>query len=285
MAIAGYTWTRRPGLAPAVLNAALTTSPLPRTLARTKHSFWVLDYEFAPYGRYRVKYVSRPWKNRLLRTAHLYPPHTPYWEDTRHAAGRRNSVWFIFTGGDHAGLGRLVRARGYARFLDPEEKLGPIIRRAAEIGEEEGEAGFWEAQSALCEAIHLLLQAAPEEEETYTLPGDQPLSSALSFAREVDEFLRTRLADKVSLDEIAAHVHVSTSFLSHRYKSATGRSPMTALTNLRLGHAKTLLLKGYPLKAIAAQLGFADAFHFSKTFKRVEGIPPREFVSSLRRAK
>jgi len=37
------------------------------------------------------------------------------------------------------------------------------------------------------------------------------------------------------------------------------------------------LQRGLPLKAIAQRLGFSDAFHLSKTFKRVEGISPRTF--------
>jgi len=73
-------------------------------------------------------------------------------------------------------------------------------------------------------------------------------------------------------------LHVSISSLSHRYKQEKGVSPITRLLSLRINYSKALLLKGYPLKAIAVQLGFTDAFHFSKTFKIMEGIPPREFL-------
>ena len=38
-----------------------------------------------------------------------------------------------------------------------------------------------------------------------------------------------------------------------------------------------LLAKGYRLKEIARQAGFADEFHLSKTFKQMEGMSPRAY--------
>ena len=37
---------------------------------------------------------------------------------------------------------------------------------------------------------------------------------------------------------------------------------------------------GRKLQDIAEELGFTDAFHFSKTFKRLSGKSPREFRDS-----
>ncbi len=282
--VIGHTWQRRHRIAPSLINATGVSGPAPRVFHGGRQTAWVLDYEFISFGRYRIRDASAHWHNREPRTAHLYPPRTIYWEDTRRVTGERNSAWLLFAGGAAIGAARLVRSRGYARFLDPDERLGRIIRRTAEIGQQSGETGFWEAQALLCEAIHLILAATPVQEATYLIPDERAMAPALPFSEEVDTFLKTHLSEKVSLNDIARHLHISTSFLSHRYKTATGRSPMTALTNLRLGHAKTLLLKGYPLKAIAAQLGFVDAFHLSKTFKRMEGTPPSEFAKNPRYA-
>lgn len=56
---------------------------------------------------------------------------------------------------------------------------------------------------------------------------------------------------------------------------------MNARLRMRIEFAKTLLLKGQTLKAIAAETGFCDPFHLSKTFKQVTGHSPRQFVESL----
>jgi hypothetical protein len=94
---------------------------------------------------------------RPARTAHLYPPDTRYWEDTREERGPRHNGYLLFTGGEHATLAdRVDPASKHARFLDPEGVLGKLIESAARSGADSGEAGFWEAQSALCRALHLL---------------------------------------------------------------------------------------------------------------------------------
>lgn len=41
--------------------------------------------------------------------------------------------------------------------------------------------------------------------------------------------------------------------------------------------ACALLLSGAKSETIAAELGFSDAFHFSKRFREVIGIAPRDF--------
>jgi transcriptional regulator GlxA family with amidase domain len=40
---------------------------------------------------------------------------------------------------------------------------------------------------------------------------------------------------------------------------------------LRVSHSKKLLMAGHTVKEVAEETGFYDAFHCSKTFKKVEG--------------
>lgn len=50
-----------------------------------------------------------------------------------------------------------------------------------------------------------------------------------------------------------------------------------------MGRAAELLLDGgLMVKEAASELGFADAFHFSRTFKRIYGLPPERFVQQAR---
>jgi AraC-like DNA-binding protein len=100
----------------------------------------------------------------------------------------------------------------------------------------------------------------------------------ISFAEKVDDYLREHSAERLTLAGIARHLHVSPSTLSHRYRQEAGRSPMKRLIEIRIGMAKGLLFRGYPLKTIAEQTGFSDMYHLSKTFKRQEGVSPRAFL-------
>ena len=72
---------------------------------------------------------------RPARTAHLYPPDTCYWEDTREEKGPRHNGYLLFTGGEHATLSdRVDPVSKHARFLDPEGVLGKLIESAARSG-------------------------------------------------------------------------------------------------------------------------------------------------------
>ena len=56
---------------------------------------------------------------------------------------------------------------------------------------------------------------------------------------------------------------------------------MSRLTKLRINRARGMILKGQPLKTVAAATGFSDAFHLSKTFKSIEGLSPRAWLRLL----
>ncbi len=275
----GHHWQRRSGLNPALIGTAAVTTVMEHKLVRMVQPCWILDYEFLEYGKYRVRTRSAPWRTRQPHTAHLYPPDTIFWEDTRQGEEWRDSAWIYFFGGSRTGLENLVRNRfGYARFLDPMGKLGKLLRRIAEMGKRRAEQDFWAAQAVLCEALDLLVNARPVGDETYGI-GDEAEHSDMSlFAERVDTFLNRHLPERITLPDIAAHLNVSISLLSHRYRQATGGSPKATLTRLRIEQTKALMIKGYPLKAIAGQLGFANAFHLSKAFKQLEGVSPREFI-------
>ena len=76
--------------------------------------------------------------------------------------------------------------------------------------------------------------------------------------------------------KIAAEVHTSARQLERLFKEKVGCAPHTAYLRLRLKHARWMLNSDLSLAAIAADTGFADGAHLSKTFKLVYGINPSE---------
>jgi len=275
--VKGYQWPAQPGLAPVVRTVQEVTGAYSARGNRVMAKLWVLDYEFASHGVCRVKSARAAWRPRGPRTAHLYPPGVAYWEDAREERGVRHSGWFCFDGGEACGLARMVDpAKGYMRFEDREGAMGRLIQEAAEAGRRLGADGFWRAQALLCMAVDLMVSAERVDAETCVIrpEGGAPKMSAL--VAQTAQYLRDHLSGRVTLEDLARRAHVSVSTLSHRYREETGETPMTTLAKLRVMQAKALMQRGLPLKAIAGRLGFVDAFHLSKTFKRVEGVSPRK---------
>lgn len=82
------------------------------------------------------------------------------------------------------------------------------------------------------------------------------------------------------LKHIAAYCNCSKSYISHMFKKQTGLSLSMYLTYLRVNEAKKRLLEtSEPITQIAIVLGFGDSNYFSKVFKKLNGISPKEYRS------
>jgi AraC-like DNA-binding protein len=77
---------------------------------------------------------------------------------------------------------------------------------------------------------------------------------------------------------IAARCGVSHAHLCRLFRERMGASPGSYLQQIRMRHAARALSEHpEPLATVAARLGFADQFAFSKCFKRVMGMSPRHY--------
>lgn len=243
-----------------------------------RHSVWALDYPHTDWGRYRVGAVSNPWKQREGGVAHLYAPGVTYWTDLRGVRRPLRSTFINFRNGAAAGLNAFVQNRAhFCRFIDTERRLLPLLQRLAHLDAAQTASGFWTAQALFFQVIQLLHTSEAVDAETRRiLPSDRPIRDS-DFARQVREFLNRHLGDRVTVEQIAHHVGTSVSSLAHRYSVETGEPPMKALARLRVELAKGLILRGFPFKAVAESAGFCDVYHFSKAFKRVQGVSPKAF--------
>ena len=84
--------------------------------------------------------------------------------------------------------------------------------------------------------------------------------------------------EKISLDQVAENMYLSPFYISKIFKSETGDTPIRHLINIRLEKAKELLENGYKgsIQEVAASVGYDDAYHFSKLFKKHYGVSPSQ---------
>ena len=282
----GFTWKQNSLAKPALITAWRAVRRMGTACFQIRYPVWVVDYPFNQLELVRVGSRTRPWRQREARTVHLYPPDTVFWEDyPAHADPVSHCAYVLFLGGEACGLTNLVQPRArYGRFLDSEGVIGGMLEEIARIGHQEGEAGFWKAQSRFCSLVDLLLRSEPVEDETRLIRTFTPAPESSDLVRAANDYLEENLAGSVVLSDMAQHLHVSVSTLSHRYRDETGESPMSRLLRLRVNLAKALIVKGQSLKSVAESTGFSDAFHLSKTFKRLEGLSPKAYLQSLRHA-
>ncbi len=82
-----------------------------------------------------------------------------------------------------------------------------------------------------------------------------------------------------SLNEIAKLCGVSEGYFRKLFREYSGENPIEFRQKHRIEKAKQLLiLNTHSIGEIAEELHFSDIYHFSKTFKKITGVSPKEFV-------
>ena len=98
---------------------------------------------------------------------------------------------------------------------------------------------------------------------------------------EVCHFIAENIGKNYKIEEIAAHIHISPSRLTHLFSEQVGTSIVKWREDQRMLKAKHLLhSSSMPIYAIARQLGYDDQLYFSRIFKRYTGLSPSEFRNS-----
>jgi AraC-like DNA-binding protein len=102
---------------------------------------------------------------------------------------------------------------------------------------------------------------------------------------EAVERLRHDFDRPLHIEEMAQELGMSVSGLHHHFKAVTAMSPLQFQKHLRLQEARRLML-GEDLDAASAgyRVGYDDASHFSREYKRLFGAPPMRDVERLREA-
>ncbi len=86
------------------------------------------------------------------------------------------------------------------------------------------------------------------------------------------------LASRLAAAAVFGGRHCSVSTLSHLFSSFFGKSVRAYLSDIRLSHARDLLLgTELPVTTIALDVGFQDSNYFSRVFSRAFGVSPRAF--------
>ena len=100
---------------------------------------------------------------------------------------------------------------------------------------------------------------------------------------QIIDYLDSHYSEKISLDRIAQNMYLSPVYISKIFKEETGESPINYLIKIRLEKAKEMLASAHPesIKKIANDVGYEDAYHFSKLFKKYYGVSPLHFKKKI----
>lgn len=97
----------------------------------------------------------------------------------------------------------------------------------------------------------------------------------------LDRVLRhidAHLGDPISLTDLAAAACMSRFHFARRFRQSTGESPMQYVMRRRIERAMPMPAgSARSVAAIALELGFFDQSHFTRSFRRLAGMAPRDY--------
>lgn len=124
-------------------------------------------------------------------------------------------------------------------------------------------------------AIHALMAQL-----LLTLVEIHPSTDILTMIHTITSKIINTHGKEMTIDHLAAQIGLSTKQFTRLFHQSNHTTPHQFIIQTRINHAKYLLEEtNLSIKAIALELGYADAFTFSRQFKKVAGIPPTIYRS------
>ncbi|MBQ2680679.1 MAG: AraC family transcriptional regulator [Eggerthellaceae bacterium] len=112
-------------------------------------------------------------------------------------------------------------------------------------------------------------------------PGQTSESSGKftdGYAREAIDFITQHYQDDIGVTDIAKSTGLNRSYFGKVFKAATGKTPQQYLIDYRMTKAAELLkLTALSVGEVGAAVGYPNQLHFSRAFKTVNGLSPREW--------
>lgn len=96
------------------------------------------------------------------------------------------------------------------------------------------------------------------------------------------DHLERKFAEQITLEDLAAAVRVSASYLSRMFSEEVGATFTEILTELRVEAAKNLLSDPMlSIKEVSHNVGYLDPNYFGRVFKRLTGLTPSEYTERM----
>ena len=99
---------------------------------------------------------------------------------------------------------------------------------------------------------------------------------------QIDAYIKENYTKDINTASIAEHFGFTPAYLSKLFRESRSVTPSAYLIQLRMEKAKELLRTSGDcrIKDVAAYVGYEDSLYFSKVFKKVTGLSPRQFIQS-----
>lgn len=131
-------------------------------------------------------------------------------------------------------------------------------------------------------AVHLLRNYTQEIPSEPIAPSTQAIPLAALKLKQIKDHIEDRLAEDLSIANLADLVPMSPFHFARTFKASTGEAPHRYVMQRRIERAKVLLsVKQFSVAEVAYQTGFSNQSHFTAQFRKAIGMTPKQFRESI----
>lgn len=191
--------------------------------------------------------------------------------------------YLAFTDVEYSGCGKnrmpLFKGRNIVEKM-PEKMKKQVFQICREIEEESRTPHLGRYLMLKACLIQILCLIARGEEETSSeIQSKRYVFRTLGkeyVVGQIQKYFEEHYKEHISLNQIASNMYLSTFYISKIFKSETGDTPINYLIGLRMEKAREILERdpSVSVQKVADEVGYDDAYHFSKLFKKYYGISP-----------
>lgn len=159
----------------------------------------------------------------------------------------------------HYVIGQLVDTATCIRrsYLNAELKFGEVQSDSSEISSEQPAS-----------------QSVEIDVETAQANGKR-------IIQEVKHYIQHHYDRTITLDDVARHVHLNTSYLSYLFKEITGKKYIDYITEYRMKKARVLLAEtNWKVYEVGEMVGYENPRYFTLLFKKLTGQSPQDYRNS-----
>lgn len=132
--------------------------------------------------------------------------------------------------------------------------------------------------------LSILIQLIIKVSSAFTYPvEEEKVKEDASYNGKIYlilSYISTNLHKKITLEELEKNFFINKYYLCHLFKEMTGFTILEYITYKKIYAAKELLKKTYAINEVCVKLGFEDYSNFYRSFKKVAGISPQQYVKN-----
>ena len=132
--------------------------------------------------------------------------------------------------------------------------------------------GYEDLLTMYLRQIFLLVQRTRQEERSTV---STYIQEEMEFARR---YFNEHYNEPISIQEYAESRNMSVCYFQRNFKQIVKHTPMQYLLTIRVNNAASLLeTTDYSMAEIAAIFGYEDPLYFSRLFRKIKGVSPRDY--------